>query len=246
MKLPDFIIIGVQKCGTTSLFHYLRQHPDINLPEEKEIHFFDKFYHKGINWYLEKFPEDGMLTGEATPYYIYHPHVAARMAVCCPKVKLIVMLRDPADRAYSQFVMEKQRKNEPLETFEEAIAAEPDRIIHEKKMLEQDPGYRSVPHQRYSYLERGKYDQQIGMWLQFFSLENFYFIRSEDFFNDPERILHSVFDFLGLRHVKIPDLSPLRQNQYPRMKTETRLRLKRYFSSGNRKLADLIGQQFNW
>lgn len=135
MKLPDFIIIGAQKCGTTSLFNYLSKHPDVSLPEEKEIHFFDKFYNKGINWYKKNFLNDGMLTGEATPYYIYHPHVTVRISSCCPNAKLIVMLRNPIDRAYSNFSMEKQRNNEPLATFEEAIAAEPKRINHDKNYL---------------------------------------------------------------------------------------------------------------
>lgn len=246
MRFPDFIIIGAQKCGTTSLFHYLSQHPDINLPDEKEIHFFDKFYHRGINWYLEQFPADGMLTGEATPYYIYHPHVAERIAAHCPDVKLILMLRNPADRAYSNFFMEKQRKQEPLSTFEEAIDAEPQRILLEKKILEKNPDHSCISYQRYSYLERGRYYYQIKKWLNYFLLKEFLFIKSEDFFNETERVMRSVFDFLRIRDVKIPDLPILRQNHYPPMRIETRNRLKQLFLEDNQKLSELLGDEFNW
>ncbi|MEA3445693.1 MAG: sulfotransferase domain-containing protein, partial [Bacteroidota bacterium] len=195
-SLPDFIIIGAQKCGTTSLFAYLKQHSEIDLPEEKEIHYFDNKYDKGIEWYKSQFPDNsGKISGEATPYYLFHPHVKERIFKHCPNTKLIVMLRNSTDRAYSHFVMEKNRNNEPLLTFEDAIVAEPIRLEKEQNKINNDPKYCSKIHQRFSYLSRGKYYSQITEWLKYFPLERFLFIKSERFFMNPEKELHRVFYF---------------------------------------------------
>lgn len=246
MKVPDFLIIGAQKGGTTSLFSYLRQHPGTALPERKEIHFFDKQYQKGAAWYYNHFPAENKITGEATPYYLYHPYAAERIANICPDLKLIVLLRNPIDRAYAHFYMEKNRNREPLPTFEEAIKAEPERLDKEKKKLERDPFYNSPAHQNHSYLDRGEYYSQLKKWLNHFLKERFLFLRSEEFFQHTEKVLESVFDFLGLPNQKINNLKPRRQNHYPSMHPETRSYLEKYFAAHNRKLADLIGEQFNW
>ena len=103
-RLPDFLIIGAQKCGTSSMFAYLNQHPQMKLPDVKEIHFFDLNYSNGLDWYTSHFPPASlshrMVTGEASPYYLFHPHVPERVRLHCPDVKLVVMLRNPVDRAY--------------------------------------------------------------------------------------------------------------------------------------------------
>ncbi|MEJ2557594.1 MAG: sulfotransferase domain-containing protein, partial [Anaerolineae bacterium] len=113
--LPDFLIIGAQKCGTDSLFRYLGGHPCIKLASSKEAHYFDLKFDKGINWYRSHFPlipykysvkrlrKQDLITGEATPYYLFHPHAPGRAAAIVPHVKLIVLLRNPADRAYSHY-----------------------------------------------------------------------------------------------------------------------------------------------
>lgn len=220
MKVPDFIIIGAQKSGTTSLFNYLRQHPGTALPEQKEIHFFDKQYQKGAEWYFNHFPDLNKITGEATPYYLYHPYAAKRIANICPKAKLIVLLRNPIDRAYSHFYMEKYRNREPLPAFEDAIKAEHERLEKEKKKLAQDPFYNSPVHQNHSYLDRGNYYLQVKQWLNCFPKENFIFLKSEDFFRHTDKVLESVFGFLGLPSQKIHNLKPTRQNHYPPMHPE--------------------------
>jgi len=169
-RLPDFIIIGTQKGGTSSLFSYLRQHSQLKLSGVKEIHFFDSNYLKGTNWYKSHFPlkwvNFNKKTGEASPYYLFHPHVAKRVYDQCPKAKLIVMLRNPADRAYSHYMMQNKRKLDPLPTFEESIKAEDVRLIEETQKLLNNPGYKSFNHQKFSYLARGKYYSQIKKWLE--------------------------------------------------------------------------------
>lgn len=104
----QFLIIGAQKCGTSSLFYYLLQHPELALPEKKEIHFFDAKHQNGIGWYEDHFSHKKKAdkqTGEATPYYLFHPLVPQRIAIHYPQIKLIVLLRSPIDRAYSHFWM---------------------------------------------------------------------------------------------------------------------------------------------
>ena len=128
MTKPDFLIIGTQRGGTTTLFSLLSAHPGIFMPEEKEVHYFDLNYQKVIDWYTEKFSTSvkasTAITGEASPYYLYHPHVPARVAKDLPEVKLIVLLRDPVDRAYSNYMLERKRNAEAMATFSQVVAME--------------------------------------------------------------------------------------------------------------------------
>ena len=105
--LPSFLILGAQKAGTSSLYNYLRQHPSLRLPQKKEMHFFDLYYMRGLKWYARQFPafvfNRTKKTGEATPYYLFHPAVAERVATALPNVKLIALLRDPTVRAFAHF-----------------------------------------------------------------------------------------------------------------------------------------------
>ena len=113
--LPDFLISGAQRGGTTSLYNYLQAHPCFELPTTKELHFFDRKFHRGLAWYRAHFPTylekcfaqriqgRAFLTGEATPNYLFHPLVSRRVAEVLPRVKLIVLLRNPVDRAFSHY-----------------------------------------------------------------------------------------------------------------------------------------------
>ena len=142
--LPDFFIIGAKKCGTTFLYHLLGQHPHVEAAKKKEIHYFDHHFSKGNDWYRSHFPpptwKEGRrsITGESSPYYLFHPHAARRMAGVVPRARLIVLLRNPVDRAYSHYHQEAGRGHEPL-TFEEAIEAEEARLRGERdRMLEHE------------------------------------------------------------------------------------------------------------
>ncbi|MBA3426416.1 MAG: sulfotransferase [Rubrobacter sp.] len=160
-SLPDFLIIGAQKAGTTFLYYLLCQHPYVAPTSEKELHFFDsQKFNKGEGWYRSNFPpptsENGhkVITGEASPYYIYHPLAARRAAQVVPHARLIVLLRNPVDRAYSDYQNRLREGNEFL-GFEEAIEAEEERIKGEKEKMLADEGYSSASHRRHSYLARG-------------------------------------------------------------------------------------------
>src|SRR5438067_227401 len=132
--LPDFLIIGTQRGGTTSLYHYLKTHPCVESATTSDTHFFDKKFSKGLGWYRGHFPTwmekyyaqmrgQRFVTGEASSSYLFHPHVPKRVVQVLPHVKLIVLLRNPVDRAYSQYYHAIELGHETL-SFEEAIASE--------------------------------------------------------------------------------------------------------------------------
>jgi hypothetical protein len=249
-RLPDFIIIGAQKGGTSSLFSYLNQHPELTLSFVKEVHFFDVNYSHGIKWYKSHFPfkfiHPNFKTGEASPYYLFHPLAAQRVYRHCPFVKIIVLLRNPVDRAYSHYIMQHKKQIEPLPTFEEAIQTEDERLSGEIEKIRNDPQYFSFNHQHYSYLMRGLYFQQISEWLKIFPYNRFLFLRSEDFFNNTQNELQKVYNFLEIPLFIPPDLNPENTNSYPPMEENTRRILEQYYADENKKLACLLGNQFLW
>jgi hypothetical protein len=248
--IPDFIIIGTQKGGTSSLHYYLSQHPKIRMSVEKEIHFFDLNFNNGLEWYQRQFPKQDnnseILFGESSPYYLFHPLVPERVNKICPKVKLIVMLRNPVDRAYSHYMMQKKKGIEEFNNFEDAYRAESARINDEIEKINSDPKYYSYNHQKFSYLARGRYFEQIERWLNYFPLSNFHFIKSELFFQDINSVLTSVYSFLGIEHYLPPDLSIQNSNEYLQMELKERLELEGYFKSDNDKLIKLLGSNFIW
>src|SRR5690348_1015601 len=144
--LPDFLIIGTQRGGTTSLYHYLQAHPCIGPASTKEVHFFDMRFHKGLAWYRGHFPSridqyaveqahgHSLVTGEATALYLFHPHAPKRVAEALPSVKLIVLLRNPVNRALSHYYHAVKHGQETL-SFEEAIQGEEQRTAQEREKL---------------------------------------------------------------------------------------------------------------
>jgi len=182
--LPDFYLIGAQKCGTSALYDYLVQHPSIYPCTTKEPRFFDKYYERGINWYKSCFPftfkknivaklfHKKFLTGEATERYFEHPHVPQRINKITPNSKFIVLLRNPIDRAYSHYNMRYKSKKEKL-SFEDAIKAEKDRTNNEFKKMLDDENYYSKDYFHYSYLERGIYFEKLKRWMEVFPKEQF-------------------------------------------------------------------------
>src|SRR5947208_1771215 len=145
---PNFIIIGAQRGGTTSLQAWLGSHDEVVRARGKELHYFDLYYERGRGWYREHFPYrfrlHGRLTGEATPSLLYYPPAVERVARDLPKVKLVALLRNPADRAWSHWWLVRSKGEEPLE-FADAIASEAER-------LENGGVYEQF---RYSYTARG-------------------------------------------------------------------------------------------
>src|SRR6187200_1451927 len=138
--LPDFLVIGAQKAGTTALYAYLRWHPGITGPSWKEVSFFDRHWWRGEAWYRGQFPlrAGGRLVGEASPSYLFHPLAPERARSLVPDAKLIALVRNPVDRAYSQYQHAVALGREPL-SFEDALAAEDERLVGEVERLLADP-----------------------------------------------------------------------------------------------------------
>lgn len=246
-SMPDFIIIGAQRCGTTSLYRYLVEHPSILSAFEKEVHFFDTYYEKGISWYRAHFPrpEAGYVTGEATPYYIFHPCVPSRISKVVSQAKLIVLLRNPVDRAFSHYHHEIREGWETL-SFEKAISAERQRLAGEREKLLSDQTYWSVSHQHHSYLSRGIYVDQLETWERFFPREQMLILNSEDLYDRPLATLERVTAFLGLPAWKPKEFRQYNHARYPVIDSGVREQLVEYFAPHNQRLYRHLGVDFGW
>lgn len=254
--LPEFLIIGAQKAGTTALYRYLIQHPDVFPPLRKEVHYFDVRYPQGLDWYRSFFPDlasdvaasDGMrrpLTCEATPYYLFHPHVPRRVAAVLPGAKLVTILRNPIDRAYSHYQMQIQMGSETLR-FEEAIEAEESRVDGESSRLLADETYRSDPHILYSYLARGRYIDQLLRWEACFPQSQILVLKADDLKDDRKATVDKVLDFLGLPHRALDMTELAHSRQYSPLSPALRERLGGYFEPHNRRLYAHLGVDFEW
>jgi hypothetical protein len=207
---PSFLIVGAQRCGTTSMYKTLSQHPMV-LPAvlHKGAHYFDTGYGHGSAWYRGHFPlqrtarraapAPGRLpiTGESSPYYMFHPLAGQRIAADLPGVRLLVLLRDPVERAYSAHTHETARGFE-TEPFERALELEPVRLAGEEARLIADPTYQSHSHQHHAYVTRGRYADQLRRLESLVGRDRILVVDSQRFFTDPEPVFAEVVDFLGI------------------------------------------------
>ena len=246
---PNFIIIGAQKGGTTSLYTYLTQHPQVAPAAQKEIHYFDLQFDKGAEWYYSQFPSSAergyKVTGEASPYYIFHPHVPQRIYQLCPEVKLIILLRNPVDRAISHYHHEIKIKCESL-SFQEAIASEPERLKGEIAKILASPTYYSYEHQHHTYLSRGIYADQLPAWMKLFPKSQLLILKSEDLYTNPCGIYNSVLEFLGLPPHQLEIYEKHNATQYPPVSEIVYEQLRAYYRSPNQRLAQLCDRDFGW
>jgi hypothetical protein len=254
--LPDFLIIGTEKGGTTFLYWTLCQHPYVEPATEKELHFFDgrKWFNKDIGWYLSQFPSpawrDGrkVITGEASPYYLFHPFSPRRTSTILPNVKLIALLRNPVDRAYSAYNHKVAARQEPL-SFEEALAEEEKRTAGELEKMLSDDRYYSRNLRLYAYRSRGIYVDQLQRWHKYFAPNQLLVLRSEDLFADPIGTVEIVHQFLNLPkcEMNITSLTEERNSlSYSPMAPATRQRLEQFFEPHNRRLYEYLGVDFGW
>lgn len=207
LRFPDFLCIGTQKGGTTTLHRLLSNHPGVMLPPQKELHYFTRHYNKGSHWYAQAFsaasPEQRC--GEITPYYLFHPEVPGRVQALMPQVRIIVLLRDPVERALSQYFHSRRLGMEPLDLLS-ALHAEPQRLYGAEGILAQAGG-RHRSHQEHSYVARSRYEQQLPRWEQwFFGHQQLLVLRSEDLFRTPEVIWQQLLQFLELEPWPLPAL----------------------------------------
>ena len=256
-SLPDFIIIGAMKCGTTSLYSYLASHPQVLPASEKEVHYFDcDSYSLGMAWYKAHFPtlirkyfqsknRNNIIVGEASPYYLFFPKAHIRVEECIPNIKLIIMLRNPIDRAFSHYNHQKRKSREKL-SFEQAIEVEFDRLDGEEKKILSEENYYSYNYWAYSYLARGRYVEQLERWFRLFPRINFHIIESEEFFKNTPNELNKVYDYLGIKYHILESYDKKNIGTYNKMHDATRKTLVDYFSAHNEKLFKLIDKRFNW
>jgi flagellar biosynthesis GTPase FlhF len=256
--LPDFVIIGERKCGTTFLYHLLGQHPLVQPAASKELHFFDALFDEGVEWYRQCFPaprwEDGRrtITGEGTPY-MSHLLAPERMTGVVPEARLIALLRNPVERTYSDY-QQVARKGRETRTFEEALgAAGKGWSVRGAKVPElEDDTHPS----RRGYLSRSIYVDHLQRWTEFFPREQMLVLKSEDLFEYPRRTLKSVLEFLDLPEWQFEALE-IRKERKKRdkrntggyeqdMDPETRRRLEEYFKPHNRRLYEYLGRDLGW
>jgi len=255
--LPNFLIIGAARSGTTSLYQYLIKHPSIVPGVGKEVYFFDKKFNKGINWYKSFFPttlkmsrleqkqKRKCLTCEATPRYLHYFHAPKRILSFLPNIQLIVLLRNPIDRAYSHYQMEVDSGNEKL-SFEDAINQEEGRITSDMKKMEKDENFYSVNFYRKSYLTRGIYVDQLKRWFKYFPREQFLILKSEDLYSNPSNTYQQVLDFLELSKYELNSFKAHRMREYSPIRPQTREKLTKYFQPYNEQLYELLNRNFDW
>jgi hypothetical protein len=253
--LPDFIIIGAQKSGTTSLYSYLRQHPHLRPSFRKEVHFFDgglepgvDNFEKGQAWYRANFPSKLTMGNrhkifEASPLYIFNPLAPARIFALVPKAKIIAVLRNPTERAISQYFQQKRKNRESLSIL--------DALKQEERRLEsaiRSEDYKSGVFIHQSYKSRGLYKEQLERYLRYFPPDQILILRSEELFTRTADTLRRVFEFVGVEpgH-KVKDLTPrnvARDKGY--VCPDVYDYLNSYFKPHNQTLYELVGENYGW
>jgi len=253
--LPDFIIIGVQKAGTSSLYSYLRQHPQLVPSFKKEAHFFDggidpsvDNFEKGIAWYRAHFPlkksmEKGQKTFEASPLYSFNPLAPRRIFELLPDIKLIAVLRNPTQRAVSHYFDQRQQNKEFL-SIDTALKTEEKRL--EAVVRKRD--YKSKTFRYHSYKSRGLYSHQFQRYLNYFAPEQMLILESNQLFRSPNETLKRVFAFVGVDpSFEISDLRPLNVTKdKTHVPSDIYEYLDEYFAPHNQALYELIGERYDW
>jgi hypothetical protein len=255
---PAFLIVGAQRCGTTSMYKTLSANPAI-LPAvlHKGVHYFDTGYDHGFGWYRGHFPLEATarrverasgvrpVTGESSPYYMFHPLAGDRINADLPGVRLLVLLRDPVERAYSAHAHELARGFE-TEPFERAIDLEESRIAGEEAKLIADPAYRSHHHQHNAYVARGRYVDQLERLDKTFGRDRIHVVDSGDLFTDPDPVFDGICSFLGLPPWRPSQFG--KHNARPRttMPAELRERLSAQLAPADERLAAWLGRTPSW
>jgi hypothetical protein len=235
--LPAFLVIGAQKCGTTSTYAYLARHPSIDRAWRKEVRFFDvpTNYALGEIWYRAHFAlrRSGRITGEATPGYMFYADAPARMARHVPGARLIALVRNPVDRAISHyhFLARRGRESRPIDA------------ALDRQLL----GAPSAPaDDADTYLARGLYAEQLERVLRVFPREQLLVVRSEELLARPGPALARMFDFLGLPAWDVDVSRRLNAGAYGTIPPPVRRRLVAFFRPHNERLYDLLGQDLGW
>lgn len=259
--LPDFVVIGCQRGGTSSLYKYLGRHPEIAPSLRKETEYFTINHHFGETWYRAHFPIEWrrklarrvgrrLLTFEATPDYLLDPRAPGRCRELLPDAKIIMLLREPGERALSQY-HHNVRLGLESEDFAGAIALEPGRIADDVAEIARVPDSKALFFRRFSYVERGRYAMQVDRWLNTYPREQVLILESESFFNDPASVLQRILAFVGarpwlpaeFRNYSYADAAPEAHHSVPE---EMRDELDARFSESNQALRELLDVELQW
>jgi hypothetical protein len=259
--LPDFLLVGAKRGGTTSLWRYLGEHPDVlplfPRPEKlKGMYYFDERFGRGDRWYRSHFPRRvrrerplawgaPTVVGEATPYYLYHPLAPARAHAVVPDAHILVVLRDPVERAYSHYKERRANGTEPL-TFAAAVAAEPDRLAGEEARIVGEPGYVSFFHRHCSYVDQGRYAPMLERWFAAYGRDRVHVEVSEEMYAAPQATFDRVTDRLGIRRHTLHD--PTAHNAEPAHDFDpaTRAELVELLAPAVRATEELLGRDLPW
>jgi len=246
--LPDFIMVGTVRSGSTSLYYNICEHPSVIPAAYDEIGFFDSNFHLGINWYKSMFPTkkemekirektNYAITGEDTPFYFWKKEAAERIYKIIPNSKIIAIFRNPVDRAYSNYNLSIRKKTESL-SFEDAI----DEEINFLK----NHSFRDTIDHRRSYLSKGLYENQIKIWFDNFPREQIHILCTEDMKKNPKESLLKIFQFLGIPNYTLKNPQKQKSAEYKKMNDKTRERLLTFYKPYNQKFFETIQEKFDW
>lgn len=248
------MVIGTQRGGANTFYRQLIQHPMAVPPHRNGTHFFDQNYSKGLEWYRRQFPlislyngsrPSGHVTGESSPYYMYHPLVAERVKLHCPKAKFIVLLRNPAERAYSHYRFAVDAGQETL-PFLDALRIEAKRLERGRLNLLDNPFHTTTSGVYHSYVSHGFYANQLRTWFRHFDRDQFLIVRSEDYFADPLPHILKAQSFLGLSQMSMISPPESHPRFYDNLTEATRKTIEKIFDRSNDDLCRMLGWSSAW
>ena len=240
MKLPDYLVVGECKCGTSSAYHYLTQHPQIletygngidDYLGTKELRFFDRYYSKGLDWYASRFPDtaNNEIVGECASVYFGRMVSLYRIQKDLPDARFIVLLRNPIDRLYSHF----WHKHKWIPGWKDKYSSFEDFI--------------DSAHEEDNYLiEKGIYVNPLARWLRYFGEDKVLVVQSEEFFSRSQDICDEIFQYLGVESFALEDFKKLNSTSKSSMKEETRDMLREFYAPYNKILYRLLGREMSW
>lgn len=246
--LPSLLIIGGQRCGTTTLFRVLSDHPQIRRPTvSKGTGYFESNYQKGPNWYRGHFPlaRPNTITFESSGYYSFHPLAAERIGQDLPGVRVVMMVRDPVERAFSAYKHEYARGYEDR-PFEQALELEAVRIAGEAERIQNDPGYESFSLRHHAYVTRGQYAEQLDRFAGAVDPDNLYVLDAGRFFVDSIKEFELLNEWLGLSPWIPGTIGQWNARQSDPMPDNIRVQLSEHFMPYDLALTKYLGRTPSW
>lgn len=247
-KTPDFLVIGGKRCGTTTLFEFLKQHPMISSSPFDHMGFFDDNYKLGMNYYKSFFPFKTKknlqnLDYDVTTSYLTNHKVPERISRYLPHVKIIVILRNPTSRAWSDYNSTKVNLSN-IASFEEIIDYEIEKLNNFKKtkFVKDSPKIQN----EFNFLEKGIYVDYLKTWFSYFPRENFLILSTEEFAKDENLIFQKIFNFLNIPNFEIKNLRRMSKGDYNEIELLIKSKLDIFFKSKNIELFELLKLKFDW